>query len=1063
MRSHPHASATSAPRTLFLLALLLFASCLPAAAQQDIFFQHLTVKEGLSQGSVMCMLQDSKGFMWFGTQDGLNRYDGYEFRVYKHDPADPASINDNFILFIAEDKAGALWFGTLADPDILNRFDPKTETFTPVSRKDVDLKGAKIGQSKNTCTDPSGVEWSPNPGGGLASVDTKTGAKKVFMHDPKDPGSLTDNKVYSIVSDHTGKLWITTKGGLDRFDQRTGTFIHYRHDDKNPRSLSDNFVWPLLEDRSGALWVGSFIGGLDRYDRESDSFTRYRHDESNPRSLSSDALYSLAQDASGIIWVGTGDHGVDRFHPELSSFTHYMKAASGTNTLSDNVILSMHVDHTGTVWLGTNSGLNRFDRKTGTFTIYRHNPADARSIAEDGVQTILEDRSGALWVGTLTSGLDRFDRSTGVFTHFKNSLADPKSLSDNRVYSLCEDRRGDLWVGTIGGGLCRLDKTSGTFTTYRHSDADPKSLGADDVWSLLEDKNGALWAGTFGGGLDRFERASRTFTHFVHSDSVASSLSDNVVLTLCEDRSGTLWVGTNNGLSKFLPESGTFAHYREKEGLPNVVIVGIVEDDASNLWISTNKGISRFTPGEGKFRNYTYSDGLQADEFNPASAKDLVTGEIFFGGPNGFNVFHPDRMKDNPYVPPVVFSSFVRYNSDDAEGKPIEDPGIDTKPEITLSYKDNVANFRFAALNYYNTSHNRYAYRLEGYSENWIQLGTDRLATFTNLDAGTYTLRVRGSNNNNVWNNEGASLQIVVTPPWWRTTWAYGAYAVMILAFLYTARRIEINRRDQKAKIRESQLHAKAIEAEKRALEAENERQTKELDDARNLQLSMLPKEVPKLPEYDISVFMKTATEVGGDYYDFRMTPEGVLSIAFGDATGHGMQAGTIVTLMKGLFISDGSRTDIQSFFNHCSRAIKEIKLGRLYMALTLARINGKAVSLSSAGMPPAYIFRDADGAVEEILLKAVPLGSMKNFPYSLYETTMEKGDTLLLLTDGLPEQKNASEEMFDYARIIDSFKESARSAPADVIARLVKDGDEWMQEAVQDDDITLMVIKKTS
>jgi ligand-binding sensor domain-containing protein/serine phosphatase RsbU (regulator of sigma subunit) len=1050
-------------RILVALLLACAAGGSSARAQQDIFFQHLTVKDGLSQGSVMCMLQDSRGFMWLGTQDGLNRYDGYEFRTYKHDPADPATLNDNFILFMAEDAQGALWFGTLTNPDILDRFDPATETFTAVPREKVNLAGAKIGQSKMSCTDPAGVVWAANPGGGLSRTDPKSGARKVYLHEAGNPGSISDNKVYSIISDHTGKLWVTTRGGLDRLEPKTDSFVHYRHDEKNPRSLSDNFVWPIIEDRAGTIWVGSFIGGLNRYDRETDSFTPYLHDESNPRSISSDVIYSLWQDASGMIWVGTGDHGADRFHPELRNFTHYMKSAAGANTLSDNVVLSLYVDRSGIVWIGTNNGLNRLDRKTGTFTVYRHNPANPKSIAEDGVQTILEDRSGTLWFGTLTSGLDRFDAASGTFTHFTNNPADPKSLSDNRIFALCEDRRGNLWVGTNGGGLCRMDRASGTFTSYKNAEGNPKSVAANDVWSILEDKNGALWIGTLGSGLDRFDPEKETFTHFVHSDTIPSSLSDNIVITVYEDRAGTIWAGTSNGLSKFLPETGSFAYYRMKEGLPNVVINGLVQDDNGNLWISTNKGISRFSPKEEKFRNFTYNDGLQADEFNQATvAKDPKTGEILFGGPNGFNIFHPERIKDNPYVPPVVFSSFVRYNSDDEEGKPIEDPGIETKPEITLSYKDNVANFRFAALNYYNPALNRYAYRLEGYSENWIQLGTERLATFTNLDAGTYVLRVKGSNNNGVWNNEGAALRIVVTPPWWRTTWAYGIYGILFVGFLYTARRIEINRRDQKAKIRESQLHAKAIEAEKRALEAENERKTKELDDARNLQLSMLPKEVPKLPGYEISVFMKTATEVGGDYYDFNQTPEGVLSVAFGDATGHGMQAGTIVTLMKGLFISDGSKADLQSFFNHCSRSIKEIKLGRLYMALTLARINGKSVSLSSAGMPPAYLFRDADGSVEEILLKAMPLGAMKNFPYSLYETTMEKGDTLLLLTDGLPEQKNHVAEMFDYARIIDSFKDTARSAPADIIARLVTEGDEWMRESVQEDDITLMVIKKT-
>jgi ligand-binding sensor domain-containing protein/serine phosphatase RsbU (regulator of sigma subunit) len=1050
-------------RLILSLFLTVPISCI-AFAQQEYLFQHLTVKEGLSQGSIMCILQDSRGFMWFGTQDGLNRYDGYEFKVFKHDPTVPTSINGNFILFLAEDTAHALWFGTLENPDVLNRFDLSSESFTQVARDSVNLKGAKIGQSKSSYNDPSGVEWSTNPGGGLLRFDTKTGKRNVYKHIPSDSKSLSDDKVYSVLGDHTGILWISTRGGLDRFDSKSESFIHYRHNENDPHSLTDNYAWPLLEDRSGTLWIGTFTGGLNRYDRTTDSFTHYGHDESNPRSPSSDLIYSLYQDASGMIWIGTGEHGVDHFHPELTNFIHYLHNPKNKNSLSDNNIPAMFVDHSGTVWVGTPNGLNRWDRNTGIFTLYKHEPLNSRSLADDNVQTILEDRSGTLWFGTLSNGLDCFDRATATFKHFKNNPADPNSLSDNRIYALCEDHKGDLWIGTYGGGLCRLDTHTGKVKRYTHSDSLPTSLANQGVISLLEDRQGFLWVGTLTGGLDRFNRETETFTHFSHNDSLPKSISDDIINTLYEDHSGTLWIGTSNGLNRFQSDSSIFHRYREKEGLPNAFINGLEEDDAGNLWMSTNKGISRFDVRQGTFHNYNYNDGLQGDEFNQAAcAKDPRTGEMFFGGPNGFNAFYPEKVKDNPYIPPVVFSSFTRYNSDDEEGKPIEEAGIETKSLITLSYKDNVANFKFAALNFYNTFKNRYAYKLEGYSENWIQLGTDRLATFTNLDAGKYLLRVRGSNNNNVWNDNGASLTIIVTPPWWKTTWAYGIYGFLILGFLYSARRIEINRREQKAQIRESELHTKAVEAEKRALQAENDRQTKELDDARNLQLSMLPKEIPKIPGYDISVFMKTATEVGGDYYDFKLNPDGILDVAFGDATGHGMQAGTIVTLMKGLFISDAAKFEIQNFFNHCSRAIKEIKLGRLYMALTLARFHGKNVSLSSAGMPPAYLYRKIDGTIEEILLKAVPLGSMKNFPYSLYETVMETGDTLLFLTDGLPEQKNTVEEMFDYSRIMECFKTTATGSPENIISQLMTEGETWMKGVTQDDDITLLVIKRNA
>jgi len=1044
---------------LFLAAALAVALPLALRAQENILFDHLTVKEGLSQGSAICMFQDSRGFMWFGTQDGLNRFDGYEFKVYKHDPANPATVNDNFIISIGEDSSHTLWIGTV-NQTILSRFDRATETFSHVPLDSVNLAGARISESHSSYTDPAGVQWKGSVGKGLRRTDPRNGKTTVFTHNAADPGSLLDDRVYSVLGDHTGTVWIATRAGLDRFDPKTERFVHYRHDDANPRSLSNNYVWPLLEDRKGNLWVGSYLGGLNRFDRASETFTRYVHDESNPRSLGGDQIYSLYQDSSGMIWVGLQDHGIDRFHPDLSHFTHILRDQTKKNSLADNNVLSLRVDHAGAVWIGTAVGLNRWDRRNGTFTLFKHDPANPRSIADDQVQTMLEDRSGTLWLGTLSSGLDRFDAASGTFTHYKNDPSDPASLSDNRVYALCEDRSGALWVGTYGTGLCRLDRKTGKFTRFLHADSIPASLGAAGAWALLEDQGGTLWVGTYGGGLNRYDPRTGTFTQFLHNDANLKSLSDDAVLSLFEDRSGKLWVGTMNGLNRF--DADSFRVYSEKDGLVNATILGILEDDAGHLWMSTNKGVSRLDPRTGAVSNYNYSDGLQGNEFSQgAYAKDSRSGELFFGGANGFNLFRPEELRENPYVPPVVFSAFNRYNTDDEAGTPIAELGIDTKQEITLTYKDNVANFTFAALNFYNTFKNRYAYRLEGYSENWIQLGTDRKATFTNLDAGTYLLRVKGSNNDGRWNETGAALRLIVTPPWWRTTWAYSIYGVLLIGFLYSVRKVEIDRREQKAKIRESELHTKAVEAEKRALEAENERQTKELEDARRLQLSMLPSEVPTIPGYEIAVSMKTATEVGGDYYDFQLTPKGVLNIAFGDATGHGMQAGTIVTLMKGLFISDAGTLEIQKFFNHCSRAIKEIKLGRLYMALTLTRLNGNSVSLSSAGMPPAFLYRKRDGAIEEILLKAVPLGSMKNYPYPLYETTMGLGDTLLLLTDGLPEQKNRQEEMFDYARVVECFRSVADEAPEAIITRLMKEGDSWMNGAQQDDDITLMVVRK--
>ncbi len=1057
-----HASTARGIIGFVSCVVLTVASPVAGRAQEHSVFEHLTVKEGLSQADVNCILQDSRGFMWIGTQDGLNRYDGYVFKVYKQDPGNPRSLNDSWIVSIAETPDGTLWVGTLVNPTFLNRFDRLTETFTQVPLDSAPLRGARISAVRPSYEDVFGDVWSGTLGGGLMRRNSRTGGLTTYKHNPAEPGSIADDRVFSVAGDHLGEIWIGTHEGLDRFDRRSGSFVHYRHDEKDPQSLSDNWVWPIFEDRTGVLWIGTFRGGLNRFDRATGRFVRFRHQESDPRSISDDRLYSIYQDTSGLIWVGTAEHGVDRFHPELSAFARYSHAPADPASLINNNVVSAFVARSGIPWIGTRGGLERLDRSTQKFTHYTHDPSNPRSIADNTVECMVEDRSGLMWVGTVAGGLDRFDPRTGQFSHFRHDPSNAKSLSDNRIYALADGRDGVLWVGTYGGGLNSFDRSSGTFTCYAHNDSMPGSLGAPGIFALCEDHDGVLWVGTFGGGLDRLSRETGTFTHFRHDDADTGSLSNNVVACIHEDRAGTLWVGTAGGLNRFDRGTGKFRRYSQKDGLPNDVIFGILEDDRGYLWMSTNRGLSKFDARRELFRNYDENDGLQGNEFNQgAYGSDPRTGEMYFGGGNGFNLFHPDSVRENPFMPPVVFSSFTRYNNDDKDGKPIEEKGVSAKSEIVLSYKDNVAIFEFAALNYYNTFKNQYAYRLEGYNDNWIRLGTDHRATFTNLDGGGYTLNVRGSNNDGVWNDEGASLRLIVMPPWWRTKWAYGTYVVLFLCALYLIRRFEINRQAQKTQVRESNLRARAAEAEKRALQAENERQTKELDDARLLQLSMLPKDVPVFPGYDIAVYMKTATEVGGDYYDFSTGADGALSVAFGDATGHGMQAGTIVTLMKGLFLSDAARFDIQVFFNHCSRAIKEIRLGRLFMAFTLVRLKGEKLSFSSAGMPPLFLYRQNDGSVEEILLKGMPLGAMKSFPYALHEEDLGPGDAVLLLTDGLPEQKDSAGEMFDYARVQSAFADVGSQSTQEIIGRLVQEAELWLNGASPDDDITMLVIKK--
>jgi serine phosphatase RsbU (regulator of sigma subunit)/sugar lactone lactonase YvrE len=672
----------------------------------------------------------------------------------------------------------------------------------------------------------------------------------------------------------------------------------------------------------------------------------------------------------------------------------------------------------------------------------------------------LEDQDGLIWIGHYSSGLDAFDPENGNFTHYVHDPSNPETITDNRIYSLVEDKNGFIWIGTYGSGLNKLNKKTGKISNYQFNEDDTTSISSNATWSLAFDDSDRLWVGTFGGGVNIFDRETESFRHFKNIPDDSTSILDNNIIRAFKDSKGNMWFGTTKGFSTYLWESNNFRNYNEKDGLANSYVYGIVEDGSGNLWLSTNNGLSKFNPEKETFKNYYSKDGLQGNEFNQnAFAKDRITGRLLFGGLNGFNVFHPDNVKDNEYLPPVRFTGYLRYNTEDEEGKPIIEKGISERDSIYLTYKDNIITLEFAALSYYNNHENQYKYKLEGFNDNWIQLGNNHSVTFTNLSPDEYNLQVIGSNNDGLWNEEGASMMIHVSPPWWRTNIAYGLYLIAIFGFLYGIRRYEINRREQKAQIRESALRIKATEAEKRALEIENERKTKELEQARQLQLSMLPKDVPTLDDLEIAAFMRTATEVGGDYYDF-IVQNGVLNVAFGDATGHGLQAGTMVTLMKGFFASDSPKLELQEFMNHCSRVIKEIKLGRILMSFTYLKIANGKLQVTSAGMPPIYYYSKKSNQIEEISIHGMPLGAMRNAQYQISEKQINSGDVILLLTDGLPEQMNNREEMFDYKRIKSYFHNNIGNAPNVIIEKLIEAGDNWMNGREQDDDITFVIIR---
>ncbi len=1034
----------------------------PITPQSNIRFNHLTVEDGLSQSAVTVIFQDKHGFMWFGTQDGLNRFDGYNFKIFKNIPSDSTSLTDNFIFSIYEDKTGTLIIETQTGN--FNKYHPKTESFSLVKKENIDLVNKKGSSLGALYVESNGTQWA---GGlsrpvGLTKTDIKSGKSTTFKHNPADPKSLINDKVYSIYRDSRGNLWIGTFDGLDKFDEKNQIFIHYRQDPNNANSLPDNWVWPIYEDSKGNLWIGTVRGGVSKFDPETNTFVNFSNNPDNPASINDNFIFSIYEDRSGVIWFGTNTGGVNYFHPATQLFERYINSPNNKNSLSDNAVLAIHADKQGNYWIGTREGgLDKFDYRKKTFTNYSHNPSNVNSLINNSVLAITEDKSGVLWLGTFSSGMNSFDPGTNLFKRFVNNPSDPNSLSDNRVYDILEDSEGFIWIGTYGGGLNKFDKTTGKFNVYKNDKDNINSLSANSVWTIAEADDGKLWLGTFGGGVNIFDKVKQTFTNFKNDPNDPSSLGDDNIIRVFKDSRNNMWFGTTKGLCRYYRDSNKFKTYREKDGLANDFVYGIVEDKNGNLWLSTNNGLSKFDPKNETFKNYYSEDGLLGNEFNQnAFAKDFKSGRLLFGGTNGLNIFHPDSLKNNDYLPPIVFTNYLRYNTDDEEGKPIIEKGISERDSILLTYKDNIVTIDFAALSFYNNHENQYRYMLEGFNENWIQLGSNHTITFTNLSPGDYKLRVIGSNNDGVWNEQGSTLFIQVQPPWWKTNLAYGIYFFTFFGLLFGVRRVEINRREQKSQIRESALRIKATEAEKRALEIENERKTKELDDARKLQLSMLPKELPQLPNLEIAAFMRTATEVGGDYYDFMVEENGALNIAFGDATGHGLQAGTMVTLMKGFFTADSSKLGIKEFMSHCSRVIKDIKLGRILMSFSYLKIENNNLQITSAGMPPIYYHNKETNQVEEIIIQGMPLGAMRNASYKIFDKIIKSGDTILLLTDGLPEQMNNQEEMFDYSRVKNNFNELAENSPNKIIEKLVEAGDEWMDGRVQDDDITFVVIR---
>ena len=1113
-----------------LVLFLLISISIPLIAQiKPVKFDRLSTKDGLSQNRVYSIVQDKFGFIWIGTEDGLNRYDGYEFKVYKNIPGDSTSLITNFVLTLCAAKNGNIWIG---GDHGLSEFNYDRETFNNYSNNPSDSNSISGNVVNNIDEDSLGNLWVATDQNGFNYFDIH---KKIFyrMSALLPPGYKTKNNfLYFIHIDKSNSLWVGGDLNIYHFKvsyNASGVPKLQPLKFANQNNLKGAYV--IEEDQNGKIWLGSLKKGLLLYNENQNELKPFKLIYKDNK-LNNIILSAIKSDEKNNLWLGGTSanspnlanldqgKGIGLYKLDLKNkgLQNYVFKQDDESSLSGNTIISLFKDRTGTLWIGTNlSGLNKYDASVIKFPLvwtnsnnevsyglkadgirgfyekdnilwiasangliafnkstkqhqyFTYNPNDKTSISSNIVRSIYDDGQ-YLWIGT-SNGLNRFNPKTKKFKRFYfDSNAPPSQQSLNSVfYDIIELNKmpGYLWYGS-DDGLIRFNKTDFTFKKYQYNydhNLNNQKNFVRVVW-YSDSRPNELWLGT-GEGIQIFNLKTEKFSSYKYDPKDPNSLSYYNIMSFYEDNKGYVWVSTyGGGLDRFDPKTKKFKRFIESNSdIPNNAVYGVLPDKKGNLWISSNDGISCFNPNTFQFRNYTVDDGLQSEEYNGGAFYENKNGDMYFGGVKGFNVFNPADIVDNKKLPEIEITDIKIFNKSLETGKdsPLKNQVSNTK-ELVLPYWQNDISFEFVALHYANPSKNQYAYKLENYENDWRYVGHIRTATYTNLDPGKYIFHVKGSNNDGIWNEKGKTLALIILPPWWKTNWAYTGYFLLFVLFVFGVDRFQRHRVIAKERaasaIKEAELRAAAAEAQARAVQIENDRKTKELDEARELQLSMLPKTLPNLPHLDIAVYMKTATEVGGDYYDFHLHIDGTLTFVVGDATGHGMMSGMMVSIMKSLFMSDRTNKNLKPFFENASESIKDMNLGRLMMALTCVQIRNNKIITANAGMPPLYLYRNNLQSVEEIGINNMPLGALKNSVYEVKEIKIESGDTLLLMSDGFAELRNENNELYGYKRAKNSFEKAAQKDPEEIVDFLKNEGSRWTNDEDPDDDVTFVVIK---
>jgi len=1030
---------------------------------------------------------DPTGILWMTTRNGIYKYNP---RTKHLKTIKEYTINKNsfwnYFSNIFQDQKGNIWI-TNNQRGIL-KFDGISDEY-----KQVTLYGqnfSRDGISNIVLTrgfkDRTGILWFGSITDGIIKYDPQRAPFRHYYYDAQLKDGISTSPIFGLFESkqRKGKILVGTRGGgLNLYEPNADSFnvIPYK-------VIKDNFggsVRAIFEENDGTLWLGTWGDGLVQLNSSFKEVNRFVSDSANVNSLPDDQIRVIRQDSRGNLWIGANT-GLAVLN---SARTRMKRVVDRQSAVYSQEVIDLIRNKRNSDRLDWSlDKVGDFDDLTQEFKIIKPRNYLVVSTGEGRVADSLMYDYG--WI------TDADDKEIWTAVHSNESFYLGGAEKNRIVIDVVQLKPGNYklryksddshsfanwnaappsFIDLYGIRLFEIkdDHEFGMIQSHIKTARQQKYIKGRNIRSIHIDRNDIVWIGSDVQGLNRYDTNKQEIKVYANDPKNSKSLSDNSVQFIYEDDDGILWLATNNGLNRFDPDKETFQVFTEEDGLPTNYIASILPGDSGELWLATRNGISKMVTdqtGKVTFVNYDASDGLGGTDFIALVALKSSSGRYYFGGEHGLNAFMPGETNNTP--PSLILSDLKISNTSVLSMK--SDLSLDTSlydlSHLELPYDKNDLSFEYSALHYSNPNKNQYAYMLQGYDQDWIY-DNKRNTTYTNLDHGEYTFLFKGTNRDGVWNEQARSLQITILPPWWMTIWAYIGYGLLLIAAFVTVDRVQRRRLLSKAKERmrlqeaelraeTAELQAKAAEAERRALEAENARKSRELEEARELQLSMLPKNLPELPNLDIAVYMKTATEVGGDYYDFHVSLDGTLTVVIGDATGHGMKAGTMVTTAKSLFNSYAPNPDILFSFQEITRCIKQMNFEKLSMCMTMLKIQGNKMIMSSAGMPPSFIFRRETRVVEEHLMQGMPLGTMEKFPYKIEDTRLKSGDTILLLTDGFPELQNDKDKQYGYKQVRNVFEEIAEKEPEEIITHLRNEGSAWVNDQDPDDDVTFVVLK---